>query len=268
MNILTNIVQEIHFDDDVKEVVSRQLSNLEFIYSYIVYSNYKNDDFVGWKVRYNVSQNEKYNTIAKQEVINNISKSLSCVPQTKVATYMQPDLNLLLKLYNPLIKRLATDQHSRWRFLELEDLKQMCRLVICNLYYSGYYIHKNLVFRAFNNYVLLHIRYNRERPMIISLDQLYHKNDDDGDVSIVSMVPDTSLLDDQENKENKEIEEVILNEMKTIVIDYIGLRQYDQLLREYKNKQTTIWSRKLMQQIKAHLFDMGINRKSFNKYYG
>ena len=97
---------------------------------------------------------------------------------------------------------------------------------------------------------------------------MYHKSDDDCNVTIADMVPDTKLLDEQDDKENEEVMTQIITEVKDIIIDLIGPRQYDQLLREYANKQTTPWSRKLMYTIKAKLFDMGITIKSFNKYYG
>ena len=153
-------------------------------------------------------------------------------------------------------------------FLEMEDLIQMCNLVISDLYYKGYYIHKQLIRRAYINYVLMHIRKDKNRVQIISLDQPYNKSDNDNTLRIADMIPDINASNELSDKEDEEVQKRILLEVKDIVIDFIGPRQYDQLLREYSNKQTTNWSRKLMQTIKAHLFEMGISNKSFNKYYG
>lgn len=268
-NELTCIKQTVKLTDDIYDKITKQLNEIDYIYSYIVYKKYKDGEHVGWKIRYNISANSKFNTIDTELLP---SKIVTCILNTinndkiHVIGYEQPDLSLMLRLYNPLIKTLAKEQHDRWQFLEMEDLRQMCRLVICNLYYSKYYLHKHLIARCFNNYVLMHIRNNKDRPTILSLDQTFKS--DDENMRIADIVSDNSMEIEQEEKDCKEIEDTILREMKEIIIDYIGPRQYDQLLREYKNKQTTIWSRKLMQQIKAHLFELGINKKSFTKYYG
>jgi hypothetical protein len=162
---------------------------------------------------------------------------------------------------------LTKFQQQNWQFLEFEDLLQMCRLVLCDLYYKGYYIHKNVLAISFNNYVLMHIRKQKNRPEIISLEQKYEKTSDSNAITIADMIPDTEQLNKQYDEEIKEVDDRILREMKELVIDYIGQRQYDQLLREYSNKQTTNWSRKLMQTIKIHLFKIGISSKDFDRYY-
>lgn len=271
-NLLSNIVQKIGVDDDVALEVKNQLKDVKKIHSFIAYGKYtKNGDFKYWEIHYNVSQSSRFNTITIQDVVDKLSEDLpkhlngECVA---VHSFKQPNLTLLLKQYKPLIFKLSKELHGKWEFLEMEDLMQMCSFVICELYYKNYYVHKALIRRSFANYVLMHIRKNKNRPVICSLEQMYHKSDDDSNVTIADMVPDTKLLDEQDDKENEEVMTQIITEVKDIIIDLIGPRQYDQLLREYANKQTTPWSRKLMYTIKAKLFDMGITIKSFNKYYG
>jgi hypothetical protein len=271
-NKLTNVIQKVRVEDLNEDCIIQQLKSFKKIHSYIAYGSYdKNDELIGWQINYNISQNDKFNTLSIEQVASNIWNDLPHYIDAdveRVQSYLQPSLSLLLRQYKPLIVKLSKETRSRWEFLEMEDLIQMCNLVICDLYYKNYYIHKQLIRRSFNNYVLMHIRKNKNRPSICSLEQLYHKSDSDSDVTFAEMIPDTKLLQEEEDKYNCEVQMQIIKEMRDIVVDFIGQRQYDQLLREYGNKQTTPWSRKLMGKIKAHMFDMGITLKSFNKYYG
>ena len=268
-NKILNISQSLSCDDDIETSLLTVLTELEPINSFIVYRVMKDNELTGWNITYNVSQNNDYNTLSKDDVLNCIMKNIKRpdAASKRVVCYLQPPVELLIKLYKPLIIKLAKEQHQHWNKLEMEDLIQMCNLVICDLYYKGYYIHKALIRRAYINYVLMHIRKERNKPIVISLNQEYSKTDDDDRVTIADMIADDEQLNKMEDKYDKEVEVKILTELKEIVMDYIGPRQYDQLLREYSNKSTTNWSRKLMMSIKAHLFEMGINNKSFTKYY-
>lgn len=269
-NIVTNIAQYISIDSNVEVAVKDMLKDVGNINSFIVYGKYDDDRLEGWQIHYNVSQNAKFNVIKVDDVLNKLSNELykSINGEKKyVICHMQPPVELLIKLFKPLIIKLAKEQNERWQYLEMEDLIQMCNLVICDLYYKGYYIHKQLIRRAYINYVLMHIRKDKNKPTVMSLHQEYNKSDDDERVTLEDMIPDTSMVDGINDKYDCEVNKKVLEEVKEIVIDFIGRRQYDQLLREYGNKSTTNWSRKLMTTIKAHLFEMGINIKSFNKYY-
>ena len=269
-NVLTNIIQKINVDEDIRASASKQLANHKRIHSMIAYAKFKQDKLIGWEVHYNISQSQKYNTLTTADVINKLSVDLrsNCKSEKAVQSHLQPEPAILIKQYKWLIIKLAKEMHDHWEFLEMEDLVQMCNLVICDLYYKDYYVHKRLIRRSFTNYVLMHIRKNKNRPSMCSLEQLYHKSDADSDVTVAEMIPDKNLMYAEEDGENEEVLAQIIQEMREIVVDFIGQRQYDQLLREYGNKQTTPWSRKLMGKIKAHFFDMGITIKSFNKYYG
>ena len=269
-NKLTNIKLNFSVDDEIEPIMSSQLSAFDKIHSCVVYGVYKDEKLVGWNINCNVSQNDYYNTVSVKKLIERmvpvLRASKKLTEQKYVIAFAQPTLDIVIKQYKPLIIKLAKEQHERWNWLEMEDLIQMCNLVICDLYYKGYYVHKRLIYRSFVNYVLMHIRKDKGKSYV-SLEQTYSKSDSDAQVTIADMLPDESTLYEQDDKDDEEVQCKILQEVKDIVIDFIGPRQYDQLLREYSNKQTTNWSRKLMQTIKAHLFEMGISKKSFDRYY-
>ena len=269
-NILTNVVQKIKVNEDIRSAIIDQLSTMKKIHSVIAYAVVKNQVMKGWEIHYNISQSKKFNTLRQADYLSELIthvEGTKDITKSGVIYYKQPLLEILILQFNPLVKKLAKEQKEHWEQLEYDDLYQMCRLCMCNLYYKGYYLHKGLISRTFNNYVLQHIYKDRNKPDVISLDQEYSKHDDDERVTIADMIPDIYQVYKREDEEDDIVEQQILKEMREIVIDYIGPRQYDQLLREYGNKSTTAWSRKLMQQIKARLFELGINRKSFNKYH-
>lgn len=269
-NKITNIVTNVKVGDSIYEELYKSLIRFDKINSFIVYGTYNDEELAGYEIHFNISQNDKYNTLDKKTSIDYICEK-ACEHGGKskkyVICYKQCDLTMLIKLYKPLIIKLAKEQHDHWNWLEMEDLIQMCNLVICDLYYKGYYIHKRLLYKVYKNYVLQHIRKDRDKPVMTSLEQTFSKSEGDSELTIADMIPDRKLIEEQDDKDDYEVQCRIIKEMKDILIDYIGIRKYDQLLREYKNKQTTPWSRRLMVTIKAHLYDMGISKKSFDKYY-
>ena len=271
-NKITNIVQEVKPDELAIENLKQQLLLHKKINSYIIYGKYVDKRPASWRIHYNVSQSNKFNTLRSDAVIEHVYKLLQKELETpcnkNIVAYGQGDLEFVIKQYKPLIIKLAKEQHDRWHQLEMEDLIQMCNLVICDLYYKGYYIHKQIIRRSFINYVLMYLRKDKNKPAILSLEQSYVNPNGDDKITLADMIPDRDAVNEMYDKDDYEVHQRILREVKDIVIDFIGPRQYDQLLREYANKQTTNWSRKLMQTIKAHLFEMGISSKSFNKYYG
>lgn len=268
-NEITNIVQLIYDIDQAEKLMKEQLNKFNKIHSAVVYNKFVDGEFSHWELHYNIGQLSKFNDLKTTDSIRYLVSEMRKQDnrQGYVNCFVQSSAETIIKSRKPLILKLAKEQHDAWEHLEMEDLIQMCNLVICDLYYRGYYIHKNLIRRAFINYVLMHIRKDKGKPNIVSLEQDYGKSDNDERISIKDMIPDVKLLNEQSDKEDKEVENQILTEMRDVVISIIGPRQYDQMLREYGNKQTTNWSRKLMQTIKAKLFELGINAKSFNKYY-
>ena len=268
---LEYIKREINIYDNIADELQKDLY-LKRINSYIVYSNIDNFGcLVGYIVQYNVSEHDKFNGLKMTDVYAKLNDALELDAENpclkRVVTYGQSDLNVMCKMYKPMIIKFAKEQCERWAELDMDDAVQMCNLVLCDLYYKKYYIHRNLLRRAYVNYVLMYFKKDRYKPIIQSLDDKYSKSEDDAELTIKDMVPDVQLINEQEDSENLIVEQRIINEMREILVNYIGQRQYDQLLREYGNKQTTNWSRKLMMDIKAYLFELGITAKSFANYY-
>ena len=191
--------------------------------------------------------------------------------QKRVLGYNQPDIEVMIEAYDPLVNKLAKQQNEHWKCFEHEDLCQMCRLTMLKLYRKGYYIHKRLLYKSFNNDILMSLRHERDRPTIVSFEDTFYKtaSADSEKLLVADIVPDTELIEKEELELYEENTRLIFEEVKEIIVELIGIRQFNELMRDYGNKHTTTWSRKCMQKIKNHFAKLGLTRKEFdNKYYG
>ena len=272
----TNVLHKIYHpidaklsDAEISNQITIVLKELEAVYSYLIRANYKRNELVGWTIEYNIAQTDEYNTLKYTDIIDDIVNTIIC-SRDKTAVvigYKQPTLELMTKLYEPFLHRLAIDQSNKWAELEYEDVLSICWLVMTKLYRKGYYIHKTLLIKSLNNAILTELRHSRNKPEVVSLEKLFYDNGQDDALSIADTVPDTNAESYKDDKENDEVLQLIFNEIKDILIDNMGQRQFDQLFRDYSNKNTTAWSRKKMQTVKNLLNRMGISWNSFRRYY-
>lgn len=269
-NALLKFSQKVKKDEDLsklKDKIYDILSNIGNIYSYIVYAKYNKNKFEHWSIQYNISQNECYNTLSPEQVAKDIADKIINYNENDkqyVIGYNQPPLDIMVKLYSPLVLKLALVQHERWQYLEIDDLYQMCMLSMCKLYNKGYYLHKDVLRKCFNNDVLMHIRKNKNSPIIISLDDIYFASgDNDGDIKVEDVIEDLDSTNDIVDIEELDAKESEYNDKRSVIIELIGDRQYDQLLREYGNKTTTNWSRKTVYRLKERLRKLGIDESMF-----
>lgn len=254
--------------DTIKYKLENLLENIPMLYSYIVFK--KNDEFV---IQLNISQTERYNTLTVNKCINDIVNKLintDNIQEGKVLCYDQPPIEILVEAFDPLVNKLALQQLEHWKQYEHDDLCQTCRLVMVTLYNKGYYLHKSLISKAFSNEILMEIRHDRDKPLMLSLDDAFYRPIKGGseELTYADIVKDDCEELIQREREISEAEMLIFNEVKDIIVDLIGIRQWNEFYRDYANKHTTSWSRHTLLKIKNHLASLGLTRGKFNdKYY-
>jgi hypothetical protein len=271
-NLLSKISQPISAklsNEEISYQITTMLNELKYIYSYLIYAKYSNNTLSGWIIEYNLSQYDDYNTLNCFDISKDIIAAIinSRNVNKSVIAYKQPAIELMLQLYEPLIHKLALEQSNRWQDLEYEDAVIMCQLVMIKLYQKGYYLHKRLVRKSFENEVLMLLRKSKNKPEIYSFEQVIKKDGDNADITLADVVPDKEAELKAERQEEEEIFNAIFAEVKSIIIELIGERQFEQLLRDYGNKHTTPWSRKKMQEIKRKFNSLGITFKSLGGIY-
>lgn len=272
-NVLFNAQIELNSEmtqEQMCQVLMLCFGDNDRIYSYIVYFTQESarDKYT---VKYMVSQCESNNTIdtidATAEILAIINRDKQ--EKKRVIGYRQANLDKLIELMQPLVKKLARTQQQRWQHYEFEDLCQMCNLAIVELYRKGYYIHKSLVEKTFNNMILMELRHERDKPVIVPLEQSFNGNDDLEKLTIADIIIDP---DDELRKEQEDIEqnrEWTFQEVKDIIVELIGQRRFDRLFSDYGNGHTTGTTQQEMKRIKAHFAKLGLTKKEFNnRYYG
>lgn len=274
-NKISKVVQDISLNEvyRIEESITDFLNNIGNIYSYLVFVNYKGENVDSWSIQYNISEVDAYNTMVPSEVVKKVSMIIqdNYINSQKlkikyVIGYEQPSLDLMLELYEPFVKSLATKQKERWQQLSYEDLLQDCRLVICMLYNKGYYIHKRLVEKSFNNLVLMSIRKEVDKPNIISLEDAFNQFSGESELTIKDVIADDRLIEQQYDDERKEVEQNLFEEIKRIIIDEIGERGFEQLLNNYGSKNTDEWSRYVVRRLKDKFRKKGTYELLKKKY--
>lgn len=230
----------------------------ENIYSYLIYAEYENKVLTGWTIQYVVSQDEQYNTLKLTDIVAQIAadiiKNNKSLKESYIIGYKQPPLEILCELFDPLMQKLAYTQHIKWPKLEQEDLLQMCRLTMCILYSKGYYINRRLLEQSFYNAILMQLRKDKNMPIIVSLSEPIQAGVSSAEKTLIEdIVPDYNELYEEQDKEDDEEYQQILEEERQVIIDMIGQRQYDQLIREYGNHCTTCRGQRQVARIKGRL---------------
>lgn len=252
-------------DEDIRSQLQTVMNEIQRIYSYVIHVNDTH-----FTVRYALSEQERYNTYNKNEVIGCVLDDIEKYRNyggNYIIGFRQPNIDILVEVYEPLIQKLAKQQGEMWRMFEHEDLCQICRMTLVILYNKNYFIHKKLLEKSFNNEVLQEVRRNVTDYEIVSLEHRC-EGDDMEKLSFRDTLHDTqeelAIIDRDAAQTSRDIFE----EVKSIIIDIIGERQFEQLYRDYRNGHTTSWSRKKMQTLKALFRKEDLTRLKFNNKYG
>lgn len=273
-NDLINVridLQKDMSEEQMRDTLHKILHRFTYIYSYIIYDK----DNV-YRAVVLVSQTLPYNTLHIDNVIDNVINFIcnehdpTLQLSQNVIGYEQPPLEILLETYKPLIYKLSLQQYHMWPQVELEDLIQMCNLRICVLYQQGYYIHKNLLSRSFANAVLMFLRPEKYKPQTVSLDEISKGKDDETSVNIAE-----TIEDEHANEEMNEVldevdgitfEDLVNQECKQIVLEFISPRMYDQWMIEYNTKTVSRQTASQVNALKSKLKMLGITRKNIADY--
>ena len=244
----------------------------DYIYSFIIYI--KTDEscnVITYYLKHLVSEENKNNTLYYKDVIDSIINSIidyrNYKGKNRVIGFGQPPIDLMVEIYEPLVDTLAKAIKNNWQHYELDDLKQICRLCMIELYNKGYYIHKRLLKKVFNRKILEEVRGLKKRGDVISIYQRANTNQDGELITIQDLIEDTDEIIKQEELERLEGELAIFKELKEIIIDIIGPRKWDMLFRDYGKGHTTNTTRLMMKRIKEQLKQEGYTRNLFNERY-
>jgi hypothetical protein len=198
-------------------------------------------------------------------MITAIVCSLTSPPKNTIA-FKQPDLELMCKLYNPFMKKLAYNVSEHWSEISRDDAYQIACLTLVKLYKKHYYIHKALFTRSFNNEIYMQLRKSHRDIIMLSLEQSASNTEDDENLTIADSLVDTSIEDEIKQSEHDELMKTMYSNLRCLLVEVLSERQMEQFERDYLNKHTTNISRKQMQTIKKFLAKEGITYSTLLEY--
>lgn len=260
---LTRYSISIPKNNDVELALINETAKLRDIYSYVV-----RDDEDSYRVDISVSDIDEYNTIRPDAMITEIVQGIANRDSNLIICFHQPTIDILIDVYEPLINKLAREQAQHWQQLNYEDLCQTCRYCICLLYSKGYYIHKGIIARAFNNEVLGSLRKTRGKRQILSIDAAIGEDEDSEKITIGDIIPDNTTVEEINAAINAVANQQMWECIKAEVIKIIGPRQWDQLFREYKNGLTTPATQQRMLYVRDTLKSKGLTLRYFMEKFG
>ena len=256
---------------------SHSYDEIEFIVRELVYSNLYSY-FVGRKddniiIKVTTSSVEEYNTLNEDEAVDNIINGvvdyITTLSKTKCVCFGQPPLDLIAELYQPMIQKMAHRINNQWKQFEYDDLVSMGNLIMVQLYKKGYYLNKWLIWTSLNNEVLVKCRKFKDRPIIVSIQDKTNSDIklDSEDLCYGDMLEDESYKEEAEKEDEQQLEQFIFEQVKDIIIEKIGPRQWDQLWRDYGKGHTTGKTIASMRRMRSYFEELGLTRQDFINMY-
>lgn len=233
-NELLKFIIIVDKKDSLLEVLTKVLSTISTVYAYKLF------DLQGtWKVEWLISKQKDYNTIKVSDMLDNIC-NVPLLHKAPLVTFAQPSIGLMIKLYEPLVHRLALMQVQAWQ-MEYDDAAQICRMVILQLYNKGYFVHKRLIIKAYNNAI-----YTICNKKLQEVDTVYSCDLTKDEQEMIENIPNETITDEFDLQED-------ITQKRQIVIAQIGQRQYDEYLRQFNNNNVTNATRNALLKIQRKL---------------
>lgn len=264
---MKNVIDSYKIDitADKGSFIKQLRDNIAVITCWYSWSLYKKDS-KQYRLTYNVSQTDRFNTLDVGCAITNIVTAAADNNASHgIIGYDQPTLAILVEVLAPLVNSLVNREAKRWRQFSHDDLTQTCYMCLCELYRKGYYIHKSLLRRAFTNTLYYKLRKSPRDIVIVSLTAPVHDTDDL--LTVQDTIPDVDEEYEREDCENREVVDRILSEQREIIINLIGKRRYDDLLREWRSKTVTNASSATVDRLRKKLIAAGYSPEQWKKYF-
>lgn len=211
-----------------------------------------------YELVYFVSENPQWNTLSYDTVQQIIESDL--VKSNGIVCFGQPSIDLIIEIFDPFFMKLAVNAKRQFKNYEIEDLYQICRLVVVTLYNKGYYLNRPLIINAFRNELLLSCRHKSVES--VSIDDFF---DDDDELAYGDTLEDLEYRYEDENKLHEQSMKDMLAEVQNYITERIGERGCFQLFRELLTGNTSVWGRSRRQHLAATLKELGITKDALLK---
>lgn len=238
------------------------------LYSYFVCR--KNNTIVVKIAESNVPDfNTLHEADVKNDIVDRIIDYIMTLSDTKCVCFGQPPIELSVELYQPMIQKMAKRLNAQWKQFEYEDLVSIGNLTMVELYRKGYYLNKSLIWTSMNNKILTECRQIKQKPIIVSIYDTIKSDvkSDSAEIAYGDIIEDESYKNEKEDEDEQQLEKYIFEQVKDIIVEKIGQRQWDQLWRDYSKRHTSNATRVLMNRMKSYFNELGLTRQNFINSY-
>ena len=171
------------------------------------------------------------------------------------ARYVQPSLEQWLEIFRPMLFDMVNRAYPFYQKLFAKDeLVSTLYLVIVKLYQKNYYLHKNLVYRAFLNELNMECRRLKHHQDDMSIDQpVQGDTDDDAPMTLKDQIVDPVSIDITQQLTTytlKDYWEDTLEKIKKAMLSHMSHLSYERLLFQIEHKCIDNANAKLLQRLR------------------
>lgn len=207
-----------------------------FAFSAIMTPDGQDDGYYSLKVNCLVPQDQ--NPFTPRELITSLFSRKE--PPNKVR-YVQPPVEQWLTVFRPLLMRMVTKIHPKYKNLmpERDELVSILYLTVMKLYRKGYYLHQTLIQKSFINDLNIECRRLKDIAITDSLDASVGEDDDGKLVTLLDLIADPSATH-WANSCNRYTDEDYWSDMferiKARMLQDMSELQFDRILLQLKTK--------------------------------
>lgn len=260
INKLTRI--DVKYDDNFINNIKQVVSKYEKCSSYYILE--KNNEIY---IHFNICINNDYNAYMIIKLISNIINEIDnyklSLQQKKILTFLNPPIDIGLRMYEKWIKYIAIKMYKKFHKLEFEDVIQIAYLGVCKAY-NNIYLNTKILERVIVNEILMYLRKNNIRNDL-SLEETVKFNDKE-EYKLSDIIPDeTSILYTENYLKDNSIN-YIYNLVISKLKNHWSERTISHFEKAYRERGNTCeLDRQLLRKIKTYLNKEGYTIKWYNE---
>lgn len=251
---MTNVKVLIKPDETAQDVIAEICNdcglqtNEHFAFSAIMVPSKEEPNCYDLKI--NCLDEHNKNPYTPETLITNLwSKPISA----QGVRYVQPPIQQWVELFKPLLLTLIDEVHPRYEKLipERDEMLSILYYAIAKLHNKGYYLHKNLVKRAFVNELNMECRTLKNNMITDSLDEPVGRDEEGKEITLLDQIADPEATE-WARRCNSYTEddywEDLYERVKKAMLEEMSEFQFNRILVQLKthtiDRKTSYWLKK------------------------
>lgn len=206
-----------------------------FCFSCIAKQHEEDDNKVVIKFNILEGTQEKSNPYTINKIIHKLYMKYDT---TKKVNYVMPNLETYLDVFRPNLQSMVNKAYKNYSNLipNKDDLMSTLMFTVTKLHNKGYYLHNNLIYRAFINELNMEIRHTKYEN-VVSIEE--NVNCDDENIHLGDLLVDEEETNNayaQYHYTEEEYWEDVFNMIKEDMLKHMSQLSFDRILMQLKTK--------------------------------